>query len=275
MKSFVKIIRPLNCFITFIAIFVGAVFCSKGSLNIGIIVLASISGALTAAAGNVINDIFDLEIDKINRPERPLPKGKISKNEATVFYIFLNTLALIGSYIINLNAFLTVLFTVILLFVYSYKLKKIPLVGNFIVSFMTGLAFVYGGIAVQNYSLPIIPALFAILINFVREIVKDIEDIEGDSKSGITTFPFKYGIKSAKILVLFLSILLILATFFPFVFKLYKIEYFVFVMAVVNPIMIYVVKSLFENSSLKNLNKLSILLKLNMVLGLLAIYLGK
>ena len=275
MKSFVKIIRPLNCFITFIAIFVGAVFCSKGSLNIGIIVLASISGALTAAAGNVINDIFDLEIDKINRPERPLPKGKISKNEATVFYIFLNTLALIGSYIINLNAFLTVLFTVILLFVYSYKLKKIPLVGNFIVSFMTGLAFVYGGIAVQNYSLAIIPALFAILINFVREIVKDIEDIEGDSKSGITTFPFKYGIKSAKILVLFLSILLILATFFPFVFKLYKIEYFVFVMAVVNPIMIYVVKSLFENSSLKNLNKLSILLKLNMVLGLLAIYLGK
>ena len=273
--NLIKLTRPLNFAITFFSIIVGAVLCINGEYSSIKIVLAAISGGLTASSGNVINDIYDLEIDKINRPDRPLSGGKLKLKEAKIFYVILNLLAIILSYLVNLNAFIIVLAAIILLIFYSYQLKGIPILGNFIVSLMTGLAFIFGGVSVNNYSYAIIPALFAFLINFIREIVKDIEDIEGDSKMGVSTFPSRFGIKASQFFVLALSILLIAATFYPFVFHIYKIEYFIIVMAIVNSLLVYIVKSLFENVSIKNLNKLSFLLKLDMILGLIAIYLGK
>ena len=77
-------------------------------------------------------------------------------------------------------------------------MKRIILLGNFIVAFLTGLAFIYGGIAVNNFKYAVIPAIFAFLINFIREIVKDMEDIEGDKSAGIFSFPYLYGFKRSK-----------------------------------------------------------------------------
>jgi geranylgeranylglycerol-phosphate geranylgeranyltransferase len=164
-----------------------------------------------------------------------------------------------------------------LLFLYSYRIKKILLLSNILVAFLTGLAFIYGGIAVNNIHYAILPALFAFLINFIREIVKDMEDIKGDKYEGIKTLPVVYGNSTAKKIILVSIIILIMLTFYPFVLSLYKIEYFIFIMVLVNPILVYVVKSIRQlpDDSSKNLNKLSILLKLDMVFGLAAIYLGK
>jgi len=117
--------------------------------------------------------------------------------------------------------------------------------------------------------------MFAFLINLIREIVKDMEDIEGDKQQGINTYPVSYGFKKAKMLVVFVTIVLIILTLYPFVVKLYAIEYFLVVMIFVNPLLVYIIKSLFDDDSNKNLNKLSNLLKLNMVIGLTAIFLGK
>ena len=163
----------------------------------------------------------------------------------------------------------------LLLYFYSQRIKKIPLAGNFTVALLTGLAFIYGGIAVNNPDYVIIPALFAFLINFVREIVKDMEDIEGDIKTDVKTFPVKSGIRNAKKIILILSVLLIALTFHPYIFGIYKIEYFIFIMIVVNPLIIYSLRSLFKNHSVENLSKISFILKLNMVFGLIAIYIGK
>ena len=120
----------------------------------------------------------------------------------------------------------------------------------------------------------IIPAAFAFLINLIREIVKDMQDVEGDAKVGVKTFPIQFGFKSARMFILILTLLLILFTYFPFFTKIYKIDFFIIVMVVVNPILVYCLKILFENQSAKNLKKISNLLKLDMVFGLLAIYLG-
>ena len=143
------------------------------------------------------------------------------------------------------------------------------------IAFLTGLAFIYGGFASGNPVAAIVPAVFAFLINLIREIVKDIQDIEGDTKAGVITFPIKFGFKKSKILILIITISLILYTLYPFITELYKIEYFIVVMVFVNPLLILSLKFLFDSKKENNLTVVSNMLKLNMVLGLIAIYLGK
>ena len=274
IQAIVKLIRPINFLITFITVVVAAFICQPGFVFSSSIILAAFAASFTLASGNIINDIYDVEIDKINRSSRPLPSGKISYKEALVLYFTFLLLSLIISLFINIPAFFIVILATLVLFLYSKYLKRIPLIGNITVAFLTGLVFIYGGIAVENYDAAIIPALFAFLINFMREIVKDMQDVKGDEKAGVISFPIKYGFQKSKILSLVVSILLILFTFYPFLIQLYRIEYFIIVMVIVNPLLIYANKILFEDHSEKNLEKVSIILKLNMMIGLIAIFVG-
>jgi geranylgeranylglycerol-phosphate geranylgeranyltransferase len=273
---FFQIPRPLNCLIVFLVIIVASVISIDGDYVVLNIILAGISGALTTAAGNVINDYFDIDIDKINKPDRVLPSGNLSSKEALYYYIALIMSALTISFFININAFLIVLIASALLFIYSYRVKKIPLLGNTLISFLTGLAFVYGSIAVNNFNASLIPAVFAFLLNFIREIIKDMEDVEGDKKYGIRTYPVSSGFKKAKIIVVFItSVLIMFLTLYPFIINVYSIEYLLVIMIFVNPILVYILKTLFDDDSVKNLNRISNLLKLNMLIGLTAIFLGR
>jgi len=253
---------------------VGALI-SKGEANEIInIILAGISAALTAAAGNIINDIIDKNSDKINHPTRIIPSGRLNVKQAGIEYFFLVIAACVISSFINQLAFLIVFLTSVLLFLYSNILKRIPLLGNVTVAYLTGMAFIYGGVSVGHPSAALIAALFAFMINFLRELLKDIQDINGDKNVGIKTFPIKFGIDRTKYLITFLVILLILSTFIPYAIEIYKIEFFILAMVVVNPILIYFLKLLYKNDFTINLNKLSNMLKLDMIFGLLAIFLG-
>lgn len=274
LKSAFVIIRPVNFLITFATVIVSAVICSPEIFPALNIILAGLSAGCTASAGNIINDIFDIEIDKINRPERPIPSGKLTVNEAYVLY--LGCFVISGGLVVYLdfNLVVIVLFSHLLLFLYSKYLKGIPLVGNATVAFLTGLVFIFGGVVVDNPTFAIIPAVFAFLINLIRELVKDIQDVEGDKSANVETFPIKFGFTKSKYLVVVITSVLILFTIYPFLTKIYEIEYFVFVMIIVNPLLIYVVKKIFEDDSIRNLKKMSNVLKLNMVFGLIAIYLG-
>jgi len=274
-KSFIQITRPANFIITFLSVIVAAAICVDGEYQIYKIILASFSASLTLSAGNIINDIKDIEADKVNHPERPLAAGKITVNQAKTEYILLTFIALLLSFFIIPPAFVIAISATVLLFLYSYYLKKIPILGNISVSLLTGLVFIYGGVAVNNPLSAIIPAVFAFLINLIREIVKDMQDVEGDLKQGVITFPGKFGFNSSKLLVAELTVVLILVTLYPFITHLYNIEFIILIMVVVNPFLVYNLKILFKDSSLSNLNKISNILKLNMFIGLIAILLGK
>ena len=146
--------------------------------------------------------------------------------------------------------------------------------GNVIVSFCTALVFIYGGIVVGNISDAIIPAAFAFLINLIREILKDIEDIKGDKRSGIITVPIKFGISHSRTFILMLSFFLIILTLIPFILQFYKIEYFLIVLFFVNIPLIYFLRELYSNKFMSKLSNLSKVLKIIMVFGLIAIYAG-
>ena len=275
LKSFIQIIRPVNFAITFLSVIVAAAICIDGEYQVYKIILAAFSASLTLSAGNIINDIKDIAIDKVNHPERPLITGKITASQAKAEYVSLTFIALLLSFIINLPAFVIALSATVLLLQYSYYFKMVPILGNLIVSILTGMVFIYGGVVVNNPLAAIIPAIFAFLINLIREIVKDMQDVEGDLKQGVITFPGKFGFNSSKLLVVELTAILFLVTLYPFITRLYKIEFIILTMAIVNPLLIYNLKILFKDHSSSKLNKISTILKLNMFIGLIAILLGK
>lgn len=269
--GYIKITRPVNVLITFWVIVVAVLITQKNPTDIIVMIMASLAAALTAAGGNIINDIFDVETDKISHPDRPLVKSKLSKREAWFEYIFLSPISLIIALQLSLIVFFIVLLSSIILFIYSAYLKKKSIIGNITIAALTGLAFIYGGVVTSNLQGAIIPAVFAFLINLIREIVKDIQDVDGDAKSNFKTFPVKYGFDKSKNLILVITLILILSTLYPFITQHYRIEYFILVMIIVNPVLIYCLKLLYN----KKIALASKLLKLNMIFGLLAIFSGR
>jgi 4-hydroxybenzoate polyprenyltransferase len=118
LKSVIQIIRPVNFLISFLSIVVACLICSKdqSGFNPLEVLYAALSGAIIAAAGNVINDILDLEIDRINRPRRVLPSGKMSKKEAYLIYLGLNLSAIFLAGHLSCPAFLIVIVSAFIVF---------------------------------------------------------------------------------------------------------------------------------------------------------------
>ncbi len=271
---FILILRPINFLLSFISIYF-AITLSDSSLVLSLKAFAgSLSGALISGAGMIINDILDFEIDKINRPDRPLPSKLISIKAALFYYAILNLIALYLLIHTNLNAFIIGLISIIVIFFYSYSFKKRGLIGNFVVGFMTGLAFIFGGVIGGNVESLIFPAIFALMINFAREILKDVEDLEGDKQLGLNTFPIQYGEKKAFIVFSIITELLIVFTFIPYFIEIYNFYYLLIVFLSVDLVLIYVLINVLSNPSRDKLRKFSNLIKYDMIFGLIAIYAG-
>ena len=274
LKHFFVLTRPLNVLIGMLSIFMGA-FITGTISPLMHVLLASLSGGLIAGGANVINDYYDVEIDKINKPRRPIAAGNISPAEGFIYSILLYSAGIVVGWFVNWQAFAIALFSSLLLFFYSARLKRTVLYGNLAVSLVTALAFIYGGVAVNRLGFAIIPAVFSFFYHLGREIIKDAEDIEGDLKNNIKTFPIKYGKVAALRLASFIYILLIFITFIPYLLNIFGLYYLVIVVFVVNAVVVYTLFAMWKDSSPQKLSRLSVILKLNMFAGLIAIYLGK
>jgi 4-hydroxybenzoate polyprenyltransferase len=171
------------------------------------------------AFANAHNDIVDFEIDKINRPSRPLPNGKISLKAAWVAaYAWLFLAIILGS-IAGIGFALLFAAVGAFCFVYNRFLKGLPLIGNLAVALLTTVPI---AVAIIKFGFPqprlLILAFFAFMLTLAREITKDIEDIEGDKALGLRTFPVLCGINYslAIICISHLQCLAALALFEPF-----------------------------------------------------------
>ena len=273
INSIIAISRLTNVLISMISIFVAAFI--TGTLHPAInVLLACVSGGLIAAGANTINDYFDLEIDRINKPKRPLVAGKLLSSQALIIALFEFAVGSLLALFIGLLAFIIAFSISLLLFFYSYRLKRLPLIGNLAVSFSTGMAFIYGGIAVHRVVETLIPAIFAFFYHFGREIIKDIQDREGDTSEKARTFPIIYGNRLSLILTTLNFALLTVLVFLPFLFGWYGIKYILVILFGVYPVIFFSVWSMWRNQTPSNLGFISNLLKADMLVGLLAIYLG-
>lgn len=267
----------MNFLITLVTGFISVLIAENGALNHATLyfgVLTGVSAALIGAGGNIINDILDVEIDRINRPDRPLPAGKVTVKTATRLYIFSKMFGIFFASLAGIIPALIAAGSSFIIFFYSYFLKNIPLVGNVTVSFFTGLVFIFGASTVGNYSNALFPFIFAFMINLIREVVKDVEDIEGDLAEGVRTFPVIFGVEPARKLSVILTVVLITITFLPFLLEVYKIEYLVIIAVSVAPALVSVIRDITKAKEKKDWSRISGHLKLIMILGILAIIAG-
>jgi geranylgeranylglycerol-phosphate geranylgeranyltransferase len=216
LAGFVTITRPVNAIAAGLAAVV-AYLVATGTLIPGVLLLFAVV-ALITAAGNVINDYFDVEIDRVNRPERPIPSGQVSLPAARSFAV---TLFLAGILICLLTNDLCIAIAIInslLLIGYSARLKRTPLFGNITVSYLAASMFLFGGALNGLQGLfHVMP--FAVMTFFAmlaRELLKDAEDVEGDRASGAVTLPVRYGIPVTTLIALICAVLAAAASAAPY-----------------------------------------------------------
>jgi 4-hydroxybenzoate polyprenyltransferase len=153
----------------------------------------------TAAAGYVINDILDIEEDIINKPEKRIISKHISIRSGIIFYIILLLGSLAFGFLTGLSMGLVCVMISVLLYFYSSDLKGTTLWGNLLVSLMNGVVVFFSAQGVDEKFNGYFAeyAFLAFLITMVREVVKDIEDIEGDKTREYETFPIVYGARKS------------------------------------------------------------------------------
>jgi 4-hydroxybenzoate polyprenyltransferase len=173
--------------------------------------LLSLSTALIAAGGYVINDYYDVKIDLINKPGRVVV-GKYMKRRVAMFiHIFLSLAGVFLGFIVSWKLAVINFLSAGLLWLYSNQLKRMPVVGNLSVALLTGLSiYIVHLIFPDGHAMVIAYALFAFCFTLIREIIKDMEDLKGDSTFGCKTLPVVVGIRKTKWFIYGLSILFVI-----------------------------------------------------------------
>ena len=278
MNPYIEILRPGNALMGAIAIILVAIIDKTVSIPI---ILAMITVFFETAAGNVINDYFDYNIDLVNKPERPIPSGRISLKNGRNYAYFLFLAGTICGFLIshitgNWIPFVIVLIADVILYLYAYKLKTTPLIGNLAVGFMTGFGFVFGGFTLNNPNIimtSIFLGFFAFVMTTAREIVKDIEDVEGDKKDGARTLPILIGKKTPAILATILIIIDCALCPLLYIYHIVGILYLV-IIAIAVILFIYSAILILKSQDEATAHKSSKLLKIGMLIAFLSFALG-
>ncbi|MEM3402671.1 MAG: UbiA family prenyltransferase [Candidatus Hadarchaeales archaeon] len=205
-RAWLEIIRLHNCIFAGAAVLIGGMISAGPALvPLPIFAIGFFVAVLVAAGGNAINDYADREIDRINRPERPIPSGKISPEKALdaargLFIAGILLSLLMG----NLYCFFLAAANSIALIAYAGALKRRGILGNITIGYLVGSTFLFGGLSTSPYRFgALVPpelltlVLMAGLATVGRELIKAIEDVEGDRRCRLKTFPIVYGKKRA------------------------------------------------------------------------------
>jgi geranylgeranylglycerol-phosphate geranylgeranyltransferase len=208
--AFLSIIRPQNCFIGSLTVIAGFLMGYKQDpiLNLFDILIVLMFAYITyftiAAGSNVVNDIYDIEIDKINRPQRALPSGRMTIKQAWIYVAVLSAIGLFFGLLTGPWSTVIVLAFIAIGYAYAAKVKTWGLAGNFMVAFSFAFGVLYGSFVyaeqTMSYLIPVPSWLFfltAFMILQARETIKGAEDVEGDRIRDVRTIARVYGFNVA------------------------------------------------------------------------------
>jgi 4-hydroxybenzoate polyprenyltransferase len=254
----------------------------------GLLVLSTV---LLAAGGYVINNIFDQDTDTINKPNNVIVGKSISEAKAYNIYVALNCIGVgIGFYLSNVihkpgfaSIFILIAAT---LYFYATSLKQMMLIGNIIVALLLAFSVIIIGVfdlypatydgnqqeMAVIFSILLDYALFTFILNFIREIVKDLEDVNGDYNQGMNTLPIAIGINRTSKIVFALSFIPILAILFYINTNLFQLQIatLYLLLFVVGPLLYFTFK-IWTAKTKNDFNKLSVLLKWILLFGIVSI----
>jgi geranylgeranylglycerol-phosphate geranylgeranyltransferase len=267
LLNLIILARPHNVAAAVLSVAVGYGIAMRGTAPW--ILLAGVATA--TAGGYVINDISDRDIDAINKPWRPIPSGALTPAAAWALYAVFVIVTALAVIRLPLIQALWIACWVLLLYLYSARLKREFLAGNVLVSLVSGSGFLLGAVTAGRASAGAIPALFTFFFSLGREIVKDTDDIEGDRACGARTIPVVSGEERALRFAALLFVMLALSFPLPWITGLYGSLYALVMICTVVPILLV---SAWLSWRGRSLGRVSGLLKLGMFCGILAFYLG-
>ncbi|RLF22006.1 MAG: hypothetical protein DRN15_10155 [Thermoprotei archaeon] len=197
LRAWLRIIRPINCFMSGLAVIVAVLIAQRGlpSMNIMYkVLLGFVTGFTITASSMIVNDYIDREIDAINDPTRPIPSGAISPGQALHAAILLGLIGVIASALTSLPCLIIAIAAWTLAVIYNAWGKRTGLPGNLMVSTCVSVPFIYGGALVERLDLFLLLFIaMAFLANTGREITKGIVDVAGDLTKGIKTLAIVKG----------------------------------------------------------------------------------
>ncbi|MCA9925369.1 MAG: geranylgeranylglycerol-phosphate geranylgeranyltransferase [Anaerolineales bacterium] len=272
LKGLYKISRPLTTLTGAIAVLLGGYVA--GTHQWVKVALAVISTVLVSAAANAWNDYRDIEIDKVNQPERPLPAGLVTPQAAWIFSLIMAGGALLLAALINWPAFLVALAANVLLYIYSWKLKSTVLLGNMTIASISALSAVYGGIAAGNVRPSLWLAAVIVVGILGREVLKTLADYEGDLRQQCKTIATVWGRRAARIVFYLLVAATLVVMMTPYLANVYRPVYAYIVAIGVYPVIIYVMVRVNRERTGRQLEKLSQLMKYDFIVWFLAVLLG-
>jgi geranylgeranylglycerol-phosphate geranylgeranyltransferase len=172
-----------------------------------------------SATALILNDYFDLETDRINAPNRPLPSGLVTEAETILLSVVVALLGFMFSYFISYKALVVALAVWAIGFLYNWRLKRSGLLGNLFVAFSVGMTFIFGGIVVDHPFEVLVwyLALITFCVDLGEEIAADALDVEGDRRSGSRSLAVVIGAQKAMQVAAGVFGFVVVASFVPFI----------------------------------------------------------
>ena len=230
VKSYVELTRPVNSLAAGVLTLIGGFVAAGAGANRWGLLAAVLATVLATGAGNAINDYFDRDIDRINNPERPIPRGDVAARGALLFSTGLFAVAIALAVTLPPVAIAIAVVNFLGLVAYTTLFKVRPGAGNALVAYLGGSTFLFGAAAVGRARDGLILFALAALSTFAREVIKDIEDISGDRAEGLNTLPIAFGERVARSIAAVALGVAVLASPVPYLTALFGLPYLLVVL---------------------------------------------
>jgi len=274
LPASLELVRPHNCVLASVAVLVGMIVAvASRDIPRPQALFAFAVAVLICGGGNAINDYCDRKIDAINRPGRPIPSGRLEASHALVIGRSLFMMGVLLAIPLGAPCIILAILNSMILAFYAAELKRLGLVGNLTVGYLVGSTFLFGGLAVKKLQAAGILAAMAALSTVGRELIKDIEDMKGDRKIGLKTFPLHHGPRAtAALAIVFIAGAIALSPL-PYLLELFGTTYLALVtISVLTLIGAAIIVA--QSQKPKAASRASLVCKVGMGIGLLAFLAG-
>jgi geranylgeranylglycerol-phosphate geranylgeranyltransferase len=275
VKGVIQLFRPELPFAAGVCVVLGEIVALGNFPPLREITLGFICGFFISGSAIVLNDYFDLEVDKVNAPSRPLPAGTVLPSEAILLTVIATIIGLSASFTLGMPAFLVCVIFWLIGFLYNWKFKEAGLLGNLMVSSSVAITFILGGIAVGEpwNKIVWVFGLMAFFIDFGEEIAGDAMDMEGDKKRDSKSIAIVKGRSFALAVSSLLFGLVILIGFVPVIFGWLGASYLLMIFITDITIIVFTIRLLKSKTSAEGIQSMRGIY-LGALLGMLAFIVG-
>jgi geranylgeranylglycerol-phosphate geranylgeranyltransferase len=225
LKAYLELLRIHNVVTALLTTLIGwlTVRVEVSTLPSTSLIIPLLAVGLVSSAGYVINDYFDVEVDKVNKPYRPIPSGRVSPREALYLTLALIVVGVAPSITVGIFTASFVIVNTLLVILYSYRIKELGFVGNVVVSLEGAFTIVLGALTpselVKDLSyvrFSAIPAVYAFTLLLAREIIKTVEDMRADEVRNVRSLPRVIGVSKSSIIAFSLQLFIVCISLVPF-----------------------------------------------------------